>query len=103
MKKGIGSNKVNDILRTFPELNGEWLMTGEGEMLKPIDASTSVTFGDITGFKQSGSHNTAFSPSTNQGEVESLKRELQGLQSQVDFLKAELANKQRIIEALLNK
>lgn len=34
IKGDIGSKKIDDILRTFPELNHLWLITGEGSMLK---------------------------------------------------------------------
>lgn len=33
IRKGIGSEKLADILRAFPELNRNWLLFGEGEML----------------------------------------------------------------------
>ncbi len=35
MRKGFGSNKLNNVLTMFPELNREWLLYGEGEMLNP--------------------------------------------------------------------
>ncbi|GIZ15544.1 hypothetical protein [Capnocytophaga catalasegens] len=31
--KSIGSDKLNKILKEYPQLNLEWLITGEGEML----------------------------------------------------------------------
>ena len=33
MRKGFGSDKLNNVLLCFPELNREWLLYGEGEML----------------------------------------------------------------------
>ena len=33
LKGNLGENKLNDILRAFPNLNRVWLLTGEGEML----------------------------------------------------------------------
>lgn len=30
----IGSKKMESILKTFPEISAEWLLLGEGEMLK---------------------------------------------------------------------
>lgn len=35
IKKGIGAEKLQSILRVFPQLNREWLLYGEGEMIKP--------------------------------------------------------------------
>ena len=45
LKGEPGSRKLDDILRVFPELNRDWLLYGEGEMLKPRTATNS---GDIT-------------------------------------------------------
>ncbi len=33
MRKGFGIDKLNNVLTAFPELNREWLLYGEGEML----------------------------------------------------------------------
>ena len=33
MRKGFGTDKLNNVLKIFPELNREWLLYGEGEML----------------------------------------------------------------------
>ena len=35
IRKSIGVEKLEGILRAFPELSREWLLYGEGEMLKP--------------------------------------------------------------------
>ena len=43
MRKGFGADKLNNVLTAFPELNREWLLYGEGNMLK----------GNVT---QNGSH-----------------------------------------------
>ena len=42
IRKGIGSEKLSDILRAFPELNRNWLLFGEGEMLR-TDAPAVVS------------------------------------------------------------
>lgn len=44
IRKGIGPEKMQDIVRAFPELNREWLLFGEGNPLK----TTSTISGDIT-------------------------------------------------------
>ena len=33
MRKGFGTDKLNNVLKIFPDLNREWLLYGEGEML----------------------------------------------------------------------
>lgn len=35
MRKGYGVDKLNNVLTAYPDLNREWLLYGEGEMLKP--------------------------------------------------------------------
>ena len=41
MRKGYGHDKLNNVLTTFPDLNREWLLYGEGEMLK-VPATLTV-------------------------------------------------------------
>ena len=43
LKSSPSANKLNNILSAFPELNPDWLMTGEGTMLKNI---TQTSHGD---------------------------------------------------------
>lgn len=38
MRKGFGEGKLNNVLTAFPELNRDWLLFGEGEMLKSVEA-----------------------------------------------------------------
>lgn len=35
MRKGLGTEKLNNVLTIFPELNRDWLLYGEGPMLAP--------------------------------------------------------------------
>ena len=44
--KRILDDKISKIRRAFPDLNIDWLQTGEGEMLNP---STAVITGNVTG------------------------------------------------------
>lgn len=37
VKEGFNAQKITDILRAFPNLNPNWLLTGEGSMLKDVD------------------------------------------------------------------
>lgn len=52
IRKGIGPEKMQDIIRAFPELNREWLLFGEGNPLK----TTSTISGDITVNGNGNSH-----------------------------------------------
>ena len=45
MRKGFGSEKLENVLKAFPDLNRDWLLYGEGEMLKKAhDVSPDHTF-----------------------------------------------------------
>lgn len=48
MRKSIGPDKLQSIASAYPDLNIEWLLTGEGQMLKPQSGHTVVT-GDVSG------------------------------------------------------
>ena len=52
IRKGIGPEKMQSIIRAFPQLNREWLLYGEREMLK----STHTISGDITVNGNGNSH-----------------------------------------------
>lgn len=41
IRKGIGTNKLEIILKEFPDLNRDWLLYGEGDMLKSEDSDTA--------------------------------------------------------------
>lgn len=48
MRKSLGPDKIQSIAQTYPDLNIEWLLTGEGEMLK-TQSTNSVVTGDVSG------------------------------------------------------
>lgn len=48
MRKGFGPDKLSNVLHEFPELNREWLLYGEGEMLK-TQPQPSVTQTNVNG------------------------------------------------------
>ena len=41
MRKGFGEEKLNNVLKAFPDLNREWLLYGEGDMIK-IPATMTI-------------------------------------------------------------
>lgn len=41
MRKGYGQEKLNNVLKAFPDLNRDWLLYGEGEMLKGAGKTAS--------------------------------------------------------------
>lgn len=56
MRKGFGSDKLNNVLSEFPDLNREWLLYGEGEMLRStITQKVGDIHGDAQGVNVNGS------------------------------------------------
>ena len=50
-KASVGSDVIENILKTYPQLNVVWLITGQGEMLKTEDGLI-LDFGDLPKEKQ---------------------------------------------------
>ena len=40
MRKGYGADKLNNVLKAFPQLNRDWLLYGEGSMLSASDPNS---------------------------------------------------------------
>lgn len=91
------------IKRAFPQVNGNWLLTGEGEMLLPEEGSSSVHV--------SGHHNTAQVNSSGSLEVSNYgasdtsetEKNVQLLKQEISSLNALLAEKERLINVLLDR
>lgn len=47
-------NTINRISIAFPELNTDWLLTGEGEMTKPIQQVGDISNSNVSGVNVSG-------------------------------------------------
>lgn len=45
MRKGFGREKLETVLSMFPELNRDWIVYGEGDMLKPNTQSSTIISG----------------------------------------------------------
>src|ERR1700741_4032174 len=48
--KTIGVDKLEKILKMFPDLSSEWLLTGRGEMLKNYELTPDATQAEQTKF-----------------------------------------------------
>jgi transcriptional regulator with XRE-family HTH domain len=88
MKSGYGNSKLLQVLRAFPELNRDWLVYGEGEMLvetatlpRPTEVREDV-------------------PITDDTLVVELRSQIEKLQAKVDNLNQELGEKNALIKIL---
>lgn len=90
------------IKRAFPQVDGNWLLTGEGEMLLPDDQGTIQVGGhhNTTQINSTGNIETAQSIDN---EVITLQHTIELLQKDNDALHALLDEKERLIKVLLDK
>lgn len=80
-KRGLSYEVIDAILDAFPEVSAEWLLRGEGEMLKGEDASINVR-ADSNLFKEL--YENA------QLEIRKLNREIGALENEVESLKSKI-------------
>lgn len=57
ISNGIGAEVLQRIKASYPELNTDWLMTGEGDMLKPIQNVSEISNSTIVGANVNGNGN----------------------------------------------
>lgn len=77
--KGVGNDKIESILRAFPDIDRIWLLTGEGDMFASGGTNiggNSTTIGDISGM--TGSPITINA----NAELESMRKTIEALQEQ---------------------
>lgn len=93
MKSGFGNNKLTQVLSAFPELNRDWLVYGEGEMIKKEISSKEEIQLPQTGIGE---------PMQSQDEVliAELRAQIEKLESKVDNLNQELGEKNALIKLL---
>ncbi len=83
VKKRPSLDKIRGIIEAFPDLNTDWLLTGEGEMLK--GSTVQTTYGDN-------------SPNINGNDNSVTIGETAVLKERVKALEAVLAEKERLIK-----
>lgn len=97
--------KTFDAIRikaVFPQVDGNWLLTGEGEMLLPDDQGTIQVGGhhNTTQINSTGNIETAQS---SDNEMIKLQHAIELLQKDNAALHALLDEKERLIKVLLDK
>ena len=86
MRKGFGREKLENVLSMFPELNRDWIVYGEGEMLKPNTQNSTIISG--TGNINNNSINSPIENSVfHCCNEEHVSAEIEKLKKQVDELR----------------
>ena len=101
-KGNMGTQKLNNILKTYPQLNREWLLMGKGSMIKEEPKPSHIIMGDMINetagnvyYKKSGSEDCA-------NETLKLERNSQytALIDKIGELKRDKENLQSVIKNL---
>ena len=98
MRKGFGREKLENVLSMFPELNREWLLYGEGEMLKSNTQNHTIISG--TGNINNNSINSPIENSVfhccneehASAEIEKLKKQVDELHEKCNILREQNKN-----------
>lgn len=98
MRKGFGREKLENVLSMFPELNRDWIVYGEGEMLKPNTQNSTIISG--TGNINNNSINSPIENSVfhccNEehvtAEIEKLKKQVDELREKCNILRDQNKN-----------
>lgn len=119
----LNSNAIENILSEIPDVNSEWLLTGNGEMLKGksvnVKGNKNITSSNISGNVAGGSvgghmvniaENSDFEKIIKDNEIEltrqgaasyEAQRTIDALKIEIESLKRELQSKDNIIESLI--
>ncbi|MDY3529055.1 XRE family transcriptional regulator [Riemerella anatipestifer] len=102
--KDVGVSKLDLILKKYPEISPEWLITGKGEMLKNNDTITQATTGDnnISIGKGSIKGNNTINSNTGNDTIKQLKKELEDYKNLLEDYKKMISEKDNQINKLLN-
>lgn len=96
MKSGYGNSKLAQVLTVFPELNRDWLVYGEGEMIKDIDNNSNANISSLT---QPAPVSDAV-PVQDDALVAELRAQIERLESKIDNLNQEIGEKNALIKLM---
>lgn len=100
---------LEKIHKQFPQLNMEWLQTGEGEMLNPqptVDIGLDLKLGGHSQFAMRDITNIGDAKTQNailQERIKSLEKELEEKDKRIDELNASLERERKMNDYLMDK
>jgi hypothetical protein len=95
MGDGTRRSTIDKISNFYPDLNTNWLLTGEGDMLKPIQSVGDISNSSVSGVNVNGReiHINPDAYNTLLKIVESNQRTTEKFQEQIDRLISIIENK----------
>lgn len=95
MGDGTRRSTIDKISNSYPDLNTNWLLTGEGDMLKPIQSVGDISNSSVSGVNVNGReiHINPDAYNTLLKIVESNQRTTEKFQEQIDRLISIIENK----------
>ena len=96
LRRAPGTDKLMSILKAFPDLNQDWLLTGNGPMILG-DVSGNVVNGVTQGDNSTINNGTVNASD----ECAVLRAQIASLQEQVEYLKAQCEGKDKERERLM--
>lgn len=105
IRVSIQPDKISSIASFYPDLNIDWLLTGNGDMIKIGDINTSegrsvTNAGQIGGSVVTGNNNSL---SGKNSEIAILKEENKHLKGIIEEKERLLEEKERLIQVLLKR
>ena len=97
-----GNMDERRIKAALPQVDGNWLLTGMGDMLLPEDNSQSVSVKGDHNTTHVNSHNTTKCDEYREKQPNDLNQETQILQTKIEYLESLLEEKERLIKVLLH-
>ncbi len=101
ISKGIGGEVLLKILEKFPNINIEWLLTGNGDMFKNGNISQNIV-GNGSNILGNGNIMGGINSKINTSNSEESEQLIDKLESQITFLTNQIKEKDTQISNLIN-
>lgn len=90
MKSGYGNAKLLQVLSAFPELNRDWLVYGEGEMIREVAEKSELP----------QNSDALTTPIQEDALIAELRSQIERLEGKIDNLNKEIGEKNALIKIL---